>query len=101
MFIVNLLPSFRLFDDGSCVIRCQLGRYAMERQCHLCHHTCKECSDQGPEHCTSCDTGTLPGPELKTLFLNDERLRQPKHRDDFPYTGSVSADFLKYDIRYL
>ncbi|KAM9360686.1 proprotein convertase subtilisin/kexin type 5-like [Symphorus nematophorus] len=45
----------RFFDDGRCVIRCQKGRYAMGRQCHLCHHTCEECTDEGPDDCTSCD----------------------------------------------
>ncbi|CDQ96658.1 unnamed protein product [Oncorhynchus mykiss] len=48
-------PSSRYFEDGQCVIRCQGGRYAMERQCHLCHHTCQECDDGGPDNCTSCD----------------------------------------------
>ncbi|CAN9513173.1 unnamed protein product [Ophioblennius macclurei] len=27
----------------------------MGRQCHLCHHTCRECTDEGPDRCTSCD----------------------------------------------
>uniref|UniRef100_A0A8C7CDG4 Proprotein convertase subtilisin/kexin type 5b n=1 Tax=Oncorhynchus kisutch TaxID=8019 RepID=A0A8C7CDG4_ONCKI len=48
-------PGFHLNEDGQCVIRCQGGRYAMERQCHLCHHTCQECDDGGPDNCTSCD----------------------------------------------
>ncbi|KAA8592193.1 hypothetical protein FQN60_017648 [Etheostoma spectabile] len=48
-------PATRLFDDGRCDIRCQTGRYAMERQCHLCHHTCHECTDEGPDNCTRCD----------------------------------------------
>uniref|UniRef100_A0A8C8JQA3 P/Homo B domain-containing protein n=1 Tax=Oncorhynchus tshawytscha TaxID=74940 RepID=A0A8C8JQA3_ONCTS len=52
-------PSSRYFEDGQCVIRCQGGRYAMERQCHLCHHTCQECDDGGPDNCTSCDKGTI------------------------------------------
>uniref|UniRef100_A0A8C4EH67 Proprotein convertase subtilisin/kexin type 5b n=1 Tax=Dicentrarchus labrax TaxID=13489 RepID=A0A8C4EH67_DICLA len=48
-------PVTRLFDDGRCDIRCQKGRYAMDKQCHLCHHTCQECTDEGPDNCTSCD----------------------------------------------
>lgn len=58
--IVNYYyPTCRFFDEGRCVMRCQRGRYAMGRQCHLCHHTCQECSDEGPDSCTSCDRGTL------------------------------------------
>ena len=56
---VNHILTCRLFDDGRCEIRCQKGRYAMGRQCHLCHHTCQECADEGPDSCTSCDRGKL------------------------------------------
>lgn len=59
MIIVNHILACRFFDDGRCEIRCQKGRYAMGRQCHLCHHTCQECTDEGPDSCTSCDRGTL------------------------------------------
>nr|XP_020458069.1 proprotein convertase subtilisin/kexin type 5-like [Monopterus albus] len=48
-------PAARYFDDGHCDIRCQSGRYAVGRQCHLCHYTCQECTDEGPDNCTSCD----------------------------------------------
>ncbi|XP_076586661.1 proprotein convertase subtilisin/kexin type 5-like, partial [Chaetodon auriga] len=49
----------KFFDDGRCDIHCQKGRYAMGRQCHLCHHTCQECTDEGPDNCTSCDKDKL------------------------------------------
>ncbi|KPP76934.1 hypothetical protein Z043_103678, partial [Scleropages formosus] len=43
------------FDEGRCVIQCSAGKYIFDRQCHLCHHTCKTCSDGGPDNCTACD----------------------------------------------
>ncbi|MED6255020.1 hypothetical protein ATANTOWER_003600, partial [Ataeniobius toweri] len=46
----------RLFEDGRCVTHCQAGRFAMGKQCLLCHHTCKACTDEGPDNCTSCGT---------------------------------------------
>lgn len=58
-FIVNNILTCRFFDNGCCDMRCQVGRYPMGRQCHLCHYTCHECTDEGPDNCTSCDRGTL------------------------------------------
>lgn len=47
----------RFFDEGRCGLRCQRGRFAVGNQCSFCHHTCQECTDDGPDNCTSCDTG--------------------------------------------
>lgn len=47
----------RFFEDGSCVIRCQERRYVQGKQCLPCHNTCKACTAEGPDSCTSCDTG--------------------------------------------
>ncbi|XP_063049504.1 proprotein convertase subtilisin/kexin type 5-like, partial [Engraulis encrasicolus] len=46
--------TLRLYDKGTCVIRCDTGKYGMDGSCHLCHHTCHECSGDGPANCTSC-----------------------------------------------
>ncbi|XP_024861243.1 proprotein convertase subtilisin/kexin type 5 [Kryptolebias marmoratus] len=48
-------PTFRLFDDGRCVIHCPTGRYADGKQCQPCHPTCHACTDEGAQKCTSCD----------------------------------------------
>lgn len=48
----------RLFNDGRCGHRCQRGRFADGNQCSFCHHTCQDCTDEGPSNCTSCGTGT-------------------------------------------
>uniref|UniRef100_A0A8C6TYA3 Proprotein convertase subtilisin/kexin type 5b n=1 Tax=Neogobius melanostomus TaxID=47308 RepID=A0A8C6TYA3_9GOBI len=47
-------PPTRVFDDGRCNIRCQKGRYTLDKECFPCHHTCQECTDAGPDNCTSC-----------------------------------------------
>lgn len=49
----------RLFDNGQCVLGCDPGKYERDGQCHLCHHTCLECSDEGPDKCTRCGKGKL------------------------------------------
>uniref|UniRef100_A0A3B4AJU9 P/Homo B domain-containing protein n=1 Tax=Periophthalmus magnuspinnatus TaxID=409849 RepID=A0A3B4AJU9_9GOBI len=48
-------PTHRFFDEGRCDIRCQRGRYTLDKQCYPCHHTCSECTDAAPYNCTSCD----------------------------------------------
>uniref|UniRef100_A0AAV2MQD7 P/Homo B domain-containing protein n=1 Tax=Knipowitschia caucasica TaxID=637954 RepID=A0AAV2MQD7_KNICA len=48
-------PNSRVYDNGRCDIRCQRGRYTLDKQCYPCHHTCNECTDAGPDNCTSCD----------------------------------------------
>lgn len=115
MFILNHIPTCRLFDDGSCVIRCQTGRYAMGRQCHLCHHTCHECTDEGPDNCTSCDRGTPSLVKIwKTLhfyllLFENEMPMQPKKEKTFLYfvnqllqlTGSVSSAKAIFTIIYI
>ncbi|KAJ8005984.1 hypothetical protein DPEC_G00123560 [Dallia pectoralis] len=47
-------PARRFLHHGECVIQCPPGRYGMEGQCLLCHHSCQECDDEGPDNCTSC-----------------------------------------------
>uniref|UniRef100_A0A8C6U283 Proprotein convertase subtilisin/kexin type 5b n=1 Tax=Neogobius melanostomus TaxID=47308 RepID=A0A8C6U283_9GOBI len=53
---VRCFHSCRVFDDGRCNIRCQKGRYTLDKECFPCHHTCQECTDAGPDNCTSCGT---------------------------------------------
>ncbi|XP_056379292.1 proprotein convertase subtilisin/kexin type 5 isoform X1 [Hyla sarda] len=44
----------RFLDDGQCVLTCPVGKYELNRLCHLCHHTCLTCNDSQPDACTSC-----------------------------------------------
>lgn len=73
----------RLFDNGRCVLGCDSGKHERDGQCHLCHHTCLECSDEGPDKCTRCGKGKLVSHDrlafsretyrLLTLFLFSHR----------------------------
>lgn len=47
----------RLLDDGHCVLQCPKGKFEFQNQCHLCHHSCKECNGSEPNKCTACGTG--------------------------------------------
>ncbi|KAJ1206755.1 hypothetical protein NDU88_002156 [Pleurodeles waltl] len=46
----------RIFDAGRCVLKCSAGKFEFKRQCHNCHHTCKECNGNEPFKCTTCGT---------------------------------------------
>uniref|UniRef100_A0A673M7X5 Proprotein convertase subtilisin/kexin type 5-like n=1 Tax=Sinocyclocheilus rhinocerous TaxID=307959 RepID=A0A673M7X5_9TELE len=63
--------STRLFDNGQCVISCDPGKYKWERRCHLCHHTCLECTDEGPDKCTRCSKGK-PSHDLERYLFEGE-----------------------------
>ncbi|KAM4616792.1 proprotein convertase subtilisin/kexin type 5-like [Polymixia lowei] len=66
----------------------------MDRQCHLCHHTCQECNDEGPDNCTSCDKADRclhcdPGHNLRDgscvpLQCGKGEVAEPEYEDCLP-----------------
>lgn len=38
-------------------MQCPRGKFEFKKQCHLCHHTCRDCSGSEPNKCTACGTG--------------------------------------------
>lgn len=38
-------------------MQCPRGKFQFKGQCHLCHHTCLDCSGSEPNKCTACGTG--------------------------------------------
>ncbi|KAF5907317.1 proprotein convertase subtilisin/kexin type 5-like, partial [Clarias magur] len=59
----------RFFDDGQCVIQCESGKYQKDGQCHRCHRTCHECTDEGPDKCTSCSKDNF---EVERYLIGSE-----------------------------
>ncbi|KAM8961076.1 proprotein convertase subtilisin/kexin type 5 isoform 1-T1 [Pelodytes ibericus] len=66
----------RILDDGHCVLQCPLGKYQINRQCHLCHHTCHDCNGSEPDKCTSC--GNDENGRMRFLYKGECRDACPK-----------------------
>ncbi|KAG9354047.1 hypothetical protein JZ751_012171, partial [Albula glossodonta] len=78
----------KALEEGRCDIGCSPGKYLSDGQCHLCDHTCGECSGAGPGNCTTCErdkfgvqrylfNGTCVGVCPEYHFQSEERTCEP------------------------